>query len=146
MICILNVFTSYEYGMLIWMLNSAICYFLGLVDKSFSYLVNTTNPKDLSGTVYVVGLYRMIIWPDIRPIILSDTGYLAIKWTENFFLTKIGEFLPTFLDLVAICTHWKGSKEVYLFEVRIICSTVYPVGYSVIWPAGYPENETGYRI
>ena len=44
-------------------------------------------------------------------------------------------------------THWKGYEISLLIRSshRLFNSlTGYPAGYPVIWPAGYPANETGY--
>ena len=37
--------------------------------------------KDKVIDYFNVGLYRILIWPDIRPIILPDTGYPA--WPDT---------------------------------------------------------------
>ena len=36
--------------------------------------------------VYFLGLYQILIWPDIRPIILPDTGYPA--WPDTGYPAK----------------------------------------------------------
>ena len=44
-----------------------------------------------------LGLYRILIWPDIRPTILPDTGYTAKnEFYVVFFTFKLNMFLLNF--------------------------------------------------
>ena len=85
-----------------------------------------------------------------RPIILPDTVHPDFRLNSkyvNFFFKTLGNYQlstkPTNISgryFTLIFYTLKGSNKTCLFEVRIICSTVYPV----IRPAGYLANETGY--
>ena len=90
-----------------------------------------------------LGLYRILIWPDIRSIILQDTGYPAEIFS---FQQTYQHFWSVFYSYFILSE--KVLKKVCSLEFRIICLTVLPDIRPDIRPAGYPAdypaNETGY--
>ena len=75
-----------------------------------------------------LGLYRILIWPDIRPLILSDA---RLNNKYRIFSEKFLVFIKAYQNFWSLFHSYfvyieKVLKQVSLFIVRIICSTSDP--------------------
>ena len=84
-----------------------------------------------------LGLYRILIWPAIRPTILPDTRYTAKYWIWNCFPK-----MNIYLQFSTKPTHISGS-----YFTLIICLTVFLFFRPNIRLSGQSDirSDTGYK-
>ena len=103
--------------------------------------VGNQNLTVYTTSIHCKGLYLIMIWPDIRPTSLPDTGYPAIQilyfYIKNLNLLHF-IFLLSFLPIFSI---FKKKKVVVIAISRFYffyTPTGYPAGYYIPKKAGYP--------
>ena len=92
-----------------------------------------------------LGLYRILIWPDIRPIILPDTGYPA--WPDIRLYSKYIILSKKNKKFLVFNQHfWSLFHSYFILSEKVLEKSllIRSSHHLINSLTGYPANETGY--
>ena len=104
-------------------------------------------------TIFILGLHRILIWPDIRPpdilpIIFPDTGYPAGYSAKilklNSIIKKLNISFLNFFLFVSFNSSFVSLNFLNLSDLNNIVDTAHNIYNFVYAVTGYPANETEY--